>query len=168
VIADTATLKLNLRWFDPKVRLQMIEDVKRVTDSIAVAAGMPKDKMPTYVMRGTSGPVVNDDELTQRAEPALRMALGKDMLKPGPPPVMGSEDFQLLAEPYPETKILFISIGCGPADLEEQAKKGNRPAGNHNPNFKVELPAIASGMKANAMVLLEMLKKWCGTSSFDA
>jgi amidohydrolase len=159
VIADTATLKLNLRWFDPKVRLQMIEDVKRVTDSIAVAAGMPKDKMPTYVMRGTSGPVVNDDELTQRAEPALRMALGKDMLKPGPPPVMGSEDFQLLAEPYPETKILFISIGCGPADLEEQAKKGNRPAGNHNPNFKVELPAIASGMKANAMVLLEMLKK---------
>jgi amidohydrolase len=159
VIADSATLKLNLRWFDPKVRLQMIEDIHRVTDSIAVAAGMPKDKMPTYLMRGTSGPVVNDEEMTRRAEPALRMALGKDMLKEGPPPAMGSEDFQLLAEPYPETKILWISIGCGPADVEEQAKKGNKPAGNHNPNFKVELPAIAAGMKANAMVLLEMLKK---------
>ena len=159
VIPDAATLKLNLRWFDPKLRTQMLDDIHRVTDSIAVAAGMPKDKMPTYIMRGTSGPVVNDEEMTRRAEPALRLALGKDKVLPAPPPTMGSEDFQLLAEPYPETKILWIAIGCGPADLEELAKKGIRPAGGHNPNFRVELPAIAAGMKANAMVLLEMLKK---------
>jgi amidohydrolase len=159
VIPDTAILKLNLRWLDPKLRTQMLDDIHRVTDSIAVAAGMPKDKMPTYVMRGTSGPVINDEELTKRAEPALRLALGKDKVLPAPPPSMGSEDFQLLAEPYPETKILWISIGCGPADLDELAKKGIRPAGNHNPNFKVELPAIAAGTKANAIVLLEMMKK---------
>jgi metal-dependent amidase/aminoacylase/carboxypeptidase family protein len=137
----------------------MIDDIKRVTDAVAVAAGMPKDKMPTYIMKGTSGPVINDEELARRAEPALALALGKDMVKEAPPAGMGSEDFQLLAEPYPETKILFIAIGCGPANVEELRKKGTPPAGNHNPNFKVELPAIASGTKANAMVLLEMLKK---------
>ena len=131
VIPDTATLKVNLRWFDPKVRLQMIDDIKRVTDSIAVAAGMPKDKMPTYVMKGTSGPVVNDEELARRAQPALALALGKYMVQPAPREGMGSEDFQLLAEPYPETKILYIAIGSGPADVEELRKKGTPPGSTH-------------------------------------
>jgi hypothetical protein len=38
-------------------------------------------------------------------------------------------------------------------------KKGVMPAANHNPKFKVELPAIAAGTRANAGVLLEFLKK---------
>jgi hypothetical protein len=38
-------------------------------------------------------------------------------------------------------------------------KKGDMPAANHNPKFKVELPAIAAGTQANAGILLEFLKK---------
>jgi hypothetical protein len=30
---------------------------------------------------------------------------------------------------------------------------------NHNPRFQVELPAIAAGTRADAMLLLEFLKK---------
>ncbi len=159
VIPDQATLKVNLRWFDPKVREQLIAGIKRVTDAIAVAADVPKDRMPKYVMKGSSGPVFNDEEATRRAEPALRLALGKDKVLPGPPPVMGSEDFHILAGPHPSAKVLFVQIGCGPADVVESIKKGVRPAANHNPKFKVELPAIAAGVKADAMVLLEFLKK---------
>src|SRR5262249_30908696 len=43
VIPDSVTLKLNLRWFDPKVREQMIQGIKRITDGIATAADVPKD-----------------------------------------------------------------------------------------------------------------------------
>jgi hypothetical protein len=50
VIPDSATLKLNLRWFDPKVREQMIQGIKRITDGIATAAGVHKDRMPKYVI----------------------------------------------------------------------------------------------------------------------
>src|SRR5258708_2229315 len=46
VIPDSATLKVNLRWYDPKVRAQLIEGMKRITDAIATAADVPKDKMP--------------------------------------------------------------------------------------------------------------------------
>jgi amidohydrolase len=159
VIADSATLKVNLRWFDPKVRQKLIDGVKRITDSVAIAADMPKDKMPKYIMKGTAGPVVNDAELARRAGPALQRALGKDNLLTPLPVMMGSEDFPLLAEPYPETKMLFLAIGCGPADFEAQAKKGILPASNHNPQFKVELPTLAAGTKANAMVLLDLLPK---------
>jgi hippurate hydrolase len=159
VIPDSATLKLNLRWFDPKVREQMVEGIKRITDGVATAAAVPKNRMPRYIMKGHAGPVVNDKEASLRAETALQRVLGQDKVLPGLPPVMGSEDFQNLAAPHPTTKILLIWVGCGPADVLEGMKKGVMPAANHNPKFKVELPAIAAGTKADAMVLLEFLKK---------
>jgi len=159
VIPDSATLKLNLRWFDPKVREQMVEGIKRITDGIASAADVPKDRMPKYVMKGHAGPVVNDKEASRRAETALERALGKDKVLPGLPPVMGSEDFQKLAAPHPTTKILLVWIGCGPANVLQAMKMGEMPAANHNPKFKVELPAIAAGTRANAGVLLEFLQK---------
>ncbi len=159
VIPETATLKVNIRWFDPAVREKLVSGIKRVTDAIAVAGGVPEDRMPRYVMKGSAGPLVNDEEAVQRAEPALRLALGENNAVPGLPTAMGSEDFQDLASPHPTTKILHVRIGCGPADLAEQLKLGNRPAPGHNAKFKVELPTIAAGTKADAMVLLEFLKK---------
>jgi amidohydrolase len=159
VIPDSATLKLNLRWFDPKAREQMVEGIKRITDGIATAADVPKDRMPKYVMKGHAGPVVNDEEASRRAETALKLALGQGKVLPGLAPVMGSEDFHNLVEPHPTTKILLVWIGCGPADVLQAMKKGIMPAANHNPKFKVELPAIAAGTRANAGILLEFLKK---------
>jgi amidohydrolase len=158
VIPDTATLKVNIRWFDAAVREQLISGIKRVTDAIAIAADVPKDRMPRYVLKGSVGPVVNDEEAVRRAEPALRLALGETNVL-SDATVMGSEDFQILASPHPTTKILHIRIGCGPEDVAEQIKQGNRPAMNHSAKFKVELPTLTAGSKANIMVLLEFLKK---------
>ena len=159
VIPDTATLKVNIRWFEPAVREQLISGIKRVTDAVAIAADVPPELMPKYVMKGSAGPVVNDEEAVRRAEPALRLALGDKGAVPGLPTAMGSEDFQDLASPHPTTKILHVRIGCGPEGVEEQLKKGIRPAANHNSKFKVELPAIAAGTKADILVLLEFLKR---------
>jgi len=159
VIPETATLKVNIRWFEPAVREKLIAGIKRVTDSIAKAADIPQDRMPQYIMKGSAGPLVNDEEAVRRAEPALRLALGEDKAVPGLPTAMGSEDFQDLASPHPTTKILHVRIGCGPRDLDEQIKQGNRPAPGHNAKFKVELPTIAAGTKVDVCVLLEFLKK---------
>jgi amidohydrolase len=159
VIPDTATLKVNIRWFEPAVREQLIAGIKRITDAVAIAADVPKDRMPRYIMKGSAGPLINDEEAVRRAEPALRLALGPDKAVPGLPAQMGSEDFQDLASPHPTTKILHVRIGCGPPDVAEQIKQGHQPAPNHNAKFKVELPAIAAGTKADSMVLMEFLKK---------
>ncbi len=158
VIPETATLKVNIRWFEPEVREKLIAGIKRVTDAIATAAEIPADRMPRYVMKGSAGPLVNDEEAVRRAEPAIRLALGDDNSVPGLPTAMGSEDFQDLASPHPTTKILHVRIGCGPKDLALRLKQGNPPAPGHNSKFKVELPTIAAGTKADAMVLLEFLR----------
>jgi hypothetical protein len=50
-----------------------------------------------------------------------------------------------------------ILIGIFSQPLMEN---GTMPAYmNHHPKFQVELPAIAAGVKANAAVLLELLRK---------
>jgi amidohydrolase len=159
VIPETATLKVNIRWFDQKVRDQLISGIRRVTDAIAVAADVPSDRMPRYIMKGSSGPVINDEEAVRRAEPALRLALGDNNVLPALPVSMGSEDFQDLASPHPTTKILHIRLGCGPPDALELRKKGIEPTPSHSSKFKVELPALAAGSKADIMVLLEFLRK---------
>ena len=159
VIPETATLKVNIRWFEPSVREKLIDGIKRVTDAVAVAAGVPSDRMPKYVMKGSAGPLVNDEEAVARAQPALKLALGDANAVEGLPTQMGSEDFQDLASPHPTAKILHVRIGCGPPTVVEDIKQGNRPAPNHNAKFKVELPTIAAGTKADALVLLEFLKK---------
>jgi amidohydrolase len=159
VIPETATLKVNIRWFDQKVREQLISGIKRVTDAVAVAADVPADRMPRYVMKGSSGPVINDEEAVGRAEPALRLALGDGNVLPALPVSMGSEDFQDLASPHPTTKILHVRLGCGPPDAVALRKKGIDPTPSHSSKFKVELPALAAGSKADIMVLMEFLKK---------
>lgn len=159
VIPDEATLKVNIRWFKPEVREKLIAGIKRVTDAAAMAAGVSPDKMPRYIMKGTAGPLINDEEAVRRAEPAIRLALGEEKSLPALAVSMGSEDFQDLASPHPTTKILYVRIGCGPVDLEEQKKRGTPPAPGHNSKFKVELPALAAGTKADALILLEFLKK---------
>src|SRR5262249_36435917 len=96
VIPDSAPLQLHLRRFDLKVRAKMVDGIKRITDGIAAAADVPKDRMPRYIMKGHAGPVINDKEASRRAETSLKRVLGQDKVLPGLPPIMGSEDFQNL------------------------------------------------------------------------
>ncbi|MEQ1652073.1 MAG: hypothetical protein ABL897_06280, partial [Hyphomicrobium sp.] len=93
--------------------------------------------------------------------PALEQALGKDKVFPGLPMQMGSEDFQMLVGPLQGVKILHLEVGVAkPEVVKGFMEKGTMPPYvNHHPKFQVELPAIAAGVKANVVVLLELLKK---------
>jgi hippurate hydrolase len=56
----------------------------------------------------------------------------------------------MLANPYPETKVLFLEVGSGKPDAYKNLieKKQLPAAVNHTPGFVVELPAIANGARA--------------------
>ena len=135
--------------------------VKEMTDAIAVGYGMPKDRMPEYENTFTITPVINDEALVNAVRPVLQNALGKENVYPGVPMQMGSEDFQMLGDSIPGVKILHMEVGIAKPDvLQGFLQKGTMPPFmNHHSMFQVELPAIAAGVKANASVLLELLKK---------
>jgi hippurate hydrolase len=161
IIPDSATMRLSIRWYSRTARDQMIAMIKQMTDAIATGNGVPADRMPVYEGTQSITPVINDDGLVAQLRPALQKALGKENVYPGVPMQMGSEDFQMLGDPVKGVKILHLEVGVAkPEVLKAYLENGTMPAYmNHHPKFQVELPAIAAGVKANAAVLLELLKK---------
>ena len=161
VIPETSVLKLNLRWFTPEVRKQMLQRIDEINRGIAIAAGVGPDMMPTRMMKGNAGPLVNDPGLVERINPSLEELLGQGKVVDQFPSVMGSEDFQEAFRPLGKVPYAFILIGVAPADLFAKARAEGRPApyANHNPDFFVDLAAIPIGAKVDAVAALSILAK---------
>jgi metal-dependent amidase/aminoacylase/carboxypeptidase family protein len=92
--------------------------------------------------------------------PSLSALLGDGKVVNNFPTVMGSEDFQdamdAIKAPY-----VFLLIGVAPVEVYQAAQKGGKPFpySNHNNNFFVDLAAIPTGTKVNAMAALTLLAK---------
>ena len=158
VIPDSATLKLNLRWYDPGVKDTMVESIKMVTDNIARMYGVPDDRMPTYDIKSDVPAVFNHKELVLRASTAMKGELGEDSVLVAGKPYMGSEDFHVLAGTDSAASVLMVEVGSGPPDVLEAMKAGNMPAYPHNPNFYMEPDAVLYGARALSAVLLDLLQ----------
>lgn len=160
VIPDSATLKLNLRWFTPEVREQMLKRIDQISQGVAIAAGVTPELMPTRVMKGNSGPLVNNAELVAKVNPALKQLMGDNNVINEFPSVMGSEDFQEAFKGM-DVPYSFMFIGVAPPEMFAKARAAGKPFpySNHNPDFFVDLAAIPIGAKVNAVVALSVLQK---------
>jgi len=65
-IPESALLKVNLRYFSPVVREQMLGSIKAINDGIALSNGMAAEKMPVITLKGGSGPLINNQVLIDR------------------------------------------------------------------------------------------------------
>lgn len=158
VIPASALLKLNLRWFKPEVREQLLERIDQVNRGVAIAAGVGPDDMPTRVMKGSAGPVVNDAALVTRINPSLEVLMGAGKVLDQFPAVMGSEDFQEsfsgMNVPY-----VYMVVGAAPPALFAQSQAAGKavPYNNHSSDFFVDLAAIPIGAKINTVVVMSIL-----------
>ena len=160
VIPSSSTLLLNLRWFTPQVRNQLLERIDEINNGVAMAAGVSKDQMPERTMKGYSGPLINNKELVARINPSLTALLGAGKVIDQFPAVMGSEDFQ---EAFSElgTPYAFTLVGVAPPEVFAKAQAAGKqfPYANHNPDFFVDLAAIPIGAKVNSVNALSILAK---------
>lgn len=161
IIPDSALLKVNLRWYRESERDLMIAGIKSITDNIARMHGISDDRMPEYIMKGKAGPVINGEAEVARARLALSKELGEDKILEGIPPVMISEDFPMLANPFTDVPTLFVEIGTGAPDAYLNfTERGQHPAIlNHNPRYTVDADAIEVGTIALTAVVREYLGK---------
>jgi metal-dependent amidase/aminoacylase/carboxypeptidase family protein len=74
--ARTAVLKVNLRFFKPEVREQMIAAIRRIDNGIAITNGMPDNLMPEMTMKVGSTTPVNTPALIERLTKTLEVSLG--------------------------------------------------------------------------------------------
>jgi hippurate hydrolase len=162
VIPQTALVKVNLRWFEPKVREQMLAGIKSISEGIARTYGMPEDQMPVITMKGGSTPLVNTEALAARLASALKPVIGERNLITYFPPATGSEDIHLLLGPHKDVPFNFLVVGVVDPKLFASVQKPGQPMqvpyAAHNPNFIVDLAAIPMGTLVATISMLELLQ----------
>ena len=161
VIPASATVKLNLRWFNDKTRQTLVDGIQRINEAVAIANGLPKELYPVINFKSTVSPLVNDTAMVTRVNQSLQSLSGIRTIISNAPSVMGSEDFQHLVKKGTATVYDYIQVGTASVDEYTKAiaegKKG--PYFNHNGNYKVDLSAIPLGTAIGAVGLMELFRR---------
>jgi amidohydrolase len=144
IIPDEATLQGTIRTFDPEMRKQIHQAVRRTVTNIALAAGVTAE---VQIVEGD--PVTyNDPALAERIAPWLkRVAAGP--FDPNASAATTSEDFAFYQQKVPGV-MFFLGIapkGADPARFES----------NHSPRFFVDESALVTGVRALASVAADYL-----------
>ena len=146
IIPDSVELIGTYRTFDPKVRGDITERIRRIAQETAAAAGTTAD-----VEFGDDPypAVLNDPALAERTVKSLARVAGADKVKVIPY-VTGSEDFSFFGQRAPA---FYYFVGSTP--------KGQDPAtapSNHSPKFFVDESALTLGTRTMVAVALDYLE----------
>lgn len=157
IIPDEVKLQLTLRSYSDSVRTNMIAGIARIMRGLAMAAGMPEEKMPTMklVDNEFTPAMYNDPELTQRWVGVLEQWLGKEALT-REQPQMGGEDFSLYGRTEDKIPICMLWLGS----VSRQRIASGKPPSIHSPFFYPDPePTIKTGVTAVVAGVLDLLKK---------
>ncbi|MFO1080092.1 MAG: amidohydrolase [Reyranellaceae bacterium] len=146
ILPDGVTMEGTVRAHDEAVRAEVKERLARTASAIAEAGGARAE-----VEMGEGVPVTyNDPALTQWGSASLGTGVGADRITETRP-VMGAEDFSLLANAVPG---LFFFLGVTPRDGDVRAA----PA-NHSPLFYIDEPALKYGVRALSFLAIDYLRR---------
>jgi amidohydrolase len=146
IIPDSVEMLGTIRTFDPIVRDEVIDRMRRVAEHVAAANGATA----TLEILPQSNPVTaNDPDLTRRMLPSLEKAAG-----PGNvieiPFVTGAEDFSYFALEVPS---MYFFVGSTPAGQDAEAA----PA-NHSPLYYMDESSLDVGLRAMVNVAIDYLQ----------
>src|SRR5258708_33074915 len=98
IIPDEVKMELTTRCYSEEVRQAIIEGVKRTAKGVAIAAGVPENRMPivTVLDDETTPATINDPALAARLQKIFVAKLGAENVIEKRP-IMGSEDFGIFS-----------------------------------------------------------------------
>ena len=141
IIADQAEFTINVRTLDPEVRAQVNAALRRIINAEADASGAPK---PLIEELYTFPRSYNDPDATAELVVELRNALGESNVT-HMDPVMGSEDFGLLAQAIGVPSVYWFFGGHSAKTLQSDEPV---PV-HHSPLFLPEIePSLSTAVRA--------------------
>jgi amidohydrolase len=161
VIPASAILKVNLRWFNEKIRNTLLDGIKKINEGIAVANGLAKEQYPTIQMKGKVFPLENNAQLVQKINASLGEVLPAANIVTDAPASIGSEDFHHLVIGNNKTVYNYIKVGiANPSVYAKAIQEGKKaPFFAHAGNYQVDLGGIPLGTEIGATALLAIFKK---------
>ena len=157
IIPDEVRLYLTVRTFEPAVRTRVLEAIQRIPRGLAIAAGIPDERMPVYehLAAESVAATYNDPALTDRLSKSIGGELGAAnvvLIEQA----MVSEDFGLFGL---DRKIPTVLLALGAADPALLA--ANTQPGLHSSKFAPHQPelVLATGVRAATAAVLDLLKR---------
>jgi amidohydrolase len=147
VIPDTATIKLNVRTFDAKVRKRVLGAITRIVNAEATASGATKPPEITPLDRYPL--LLNDPTATRRVVDAFRTHFPADELVETKPST-ASEDFGSFGTEWKVPSVFWFVGGTDRALYAKARAEGrtNEIPTNHNPRFAPVLdPTLRTGVE---------------------
>lgn len=157
IIPDEVKLYLTVRTMKPEVRDRVLESIQRIPRGLAIAAGLPDDRLPIYEHLGHESvdATFNDPALTARLVRSIGTELGAANVVEIDP-AMVSEDFGLFGS---DGKIPTVLLALGAGDASALAA-GTQP-GLHSSRFAPADPLLVlrTGVRAAVAGVLGLLAR---------
>jgi hippurate hydrolase len=160
IIPDEVKMELTTRCYSEAVRQMIIDGIRRTAKGIAVAAGVPEDRMPVVtVLDDESTPaLVDDTALTARLRKVFVAKLGAENVIEQQP-VMGSEDFGIFSMGEKIPLVMFRLGAYDPAKVAESERTGVLLPAVHSPFFApLPEPTLRTGVTAMTDAAVALLQ----------
>lgn len=159
IIPNEVKLQLTLRSYTDEVREQTVSSIRRIVQGLALAAGVPEDKLPVVDTSDQFTPsTYNDPALTERLAKAFIETFGQERVRQMDP-VMGGEDFGRYGRTEHKLPICIFWLGSAPPEvLKMAAERGETPPSLHSSRFyPLPKPTITTGVTAMTQAALTIL-----------
>lgn len=161
IIPDEVRMQLTVRSYTDETRDKLLSGIKRVAEGEAIAAGVPKDRLPIVKAKEEFTPATfNTDKLTRRVADLFTARFGKDRVIQQSA-VMGGEDFSEYYRADKSIESMIFWLGAVGRDKWEAAKGNplNLPS-LHSSKFAPDpVPTLLTGVEAMTSAALDILGK---------
>ncbi|KAJ1439129.1 hydrolase [Ochromonadaceae sp. CCMP2298] len=156
IIPDEVTLKLTVRTYKEEIRQMVHKRIKEICKGVAIAAGLPEDKMPEIIIPDLFTPAnYNNPELVDNLTASAQKAIGKENVVYAEPQMVG-EDFSLYGTTEHKVPTVLYWLGTVP---DARMKSGDLP-GLHSPFYYPEPKiSIETGIKVTSQGLMDLFNK---------
>ncbi len=144
IIPDRVEMTGTIRTFDPAMRADFHDRIRRTAESIATAAGATA----SVTIDGYAPVTHNDPALTERMVPTLEWAAGEGAVHEVPR-IMGAEDFAYFQERIPG---FYFFLG-----VNREGVGAWEAAPNHSPYFFANEDTLIVGVRAMAALAVDYL-----------
>lgn len=154
IIPDEVILQLTVRTYEDEVRQMVHKRIREISRGIAIAAGLPEDRMPEVSSSDTYTPAnYNEPMLTNRISNKAKEAIGEANVVYAEPQMV-AEDFARFGKTSHKVPTALYWLGTVP---EERMIKGDLP-GLHSPFYFPEIEtSLKTAIKVNSEVLIDLM-----------
>jgi hippurate hydrolase len=159
IISDEVQLQLTVRSYSDQAKEQTLKSIERICNGVALAAGVPENRMPIVKVADEHTPsVYNNPALVKRMVASMKNLLGDDKVAPKEP-VMGGEDFSEYGRTMEKIPIAILWLGTISNErVQESLRTGKALPSLHSSEFApLPEPAIKTGVTAMTAAVLDLL-----------